>query len=117
MGVRGTFNKVQDGGSWYPVTLDGYSSRGSYLSLQYIMFRYIEYKCRGRMMLHFKGSECRTSPSSTWYDRMEKFLMELGFTKSKVGSNIYFKVECGRLGYVNELTEEDELIVDTKRKC
>ena len=24
MGVRRTFEKVQDGGSWYPVTLDGY---------------------------------------------------------------------------------------------
>ena len=24
MGVRGTFEKVQDRGSWYPVILDGY---------------------------------------------------------------------------------------------
>ena len=33
----------------------------------------------------------------TWYDRMNSFLMSLGFTKSKVDSNLYFKVEYGRL--------------------
>ena len=29
----------------------------------------------------------------TWYDRMDSFLMRLGFTKSKEDSNFYFKVE------------------------
>ena len=29
----------------------------------------------------------------TWYDRMDRLLMILGFTKSKVDSNFYFKVE------------------------
>ena len=48
--------------------------------------------------------------------------MRLGFTKSKLDSNLYFKVEDGRpvmlLLHVNDLflTGEDELIVDVKRK-
>ena len=33
----------------------------------------------------------------TWYDRMDSLLMSLGFTKSKENSNLYFKVEDGRL--------------------
>ena len=58
----------------------------------------------------------------TWYGRMDKFLMSLGFTKSKADSNLYFKVEGGRpvivLLYVDDLflTGEDELITDTKRR-
>ena len=58
----------------------------------------------------------------TWYGRMDSFLMSLGFTKSKVDSNLYFKVEGGRpvilLLYVDDLfmTREDELIVDEKRR-
>ena len=47
MGARRTFEKVQDRGYWYPVTLDGYIEYcriGSYLSLHYIMFQYIEYE-------------------------------------------------------------------------
>ena len=46
--------------------------------------------------------------------------MSLGFTKSKVYSNLYFKVECGILVmlllYVDDmfLTGEDELIVEAK---
>ena len=58
----------------------------------------------------------------TWYDKMDNFLMSLGFTKSKAESNHYFKVEGGRsvmlLLYVDDmfLTREDELIVDAKRK-
>ena len=47
-------------------------------------------------MLHFRGSECRRSCVSTWFDRMEKLLMTLGFTKSKVDSNLCFKIEGGR---------------------
>ena len=41
MGVRRNFEKVQYRGSWYLVTLD---IKGSYLSLQYIMFECIEYE-------------------------------------------------------------------------
>ena len=58
----------------------------------------------------------------TWYDRMDSFLMSLGFTKSKADSNIYFNVEGGRpvmlLLYVDDLflIGEDKLIVDAKRK-
>ena len=29
----------------------------------------------------------------TWYGRIDSFQMSLGFTKSKVDSNLYFKVE------------------------
>ena len=32
----------------------------------------------------------------TWYKRTDRFLMSLGFTKSKEDSNLYFKVEDGR---------------------
>ena len=48
--------------------------------------------------------------------------MRLGFTKSKVDSNLYYKVEEGNtvilLLYVDDLlgTGEDGLILDTKRK-
>ena len=48
-------------------------------------------KGRGRIMLHFRGSDCRRSRGSTWYDRMDSLLMTLGFTKS----NMDFKVEGG----------------------
>ena len=60
--------------------------------------------------------------SRTWYDRIDKFLMSQGFTKSKADSNLYFKVEGERpmilLLYVNDLflTGENELIVDAKRR-
>ena len=48
---------------------------------------------------------------------MEIFLMDLGSKKTKEGSNLYIKVEGRRLVYVDDLTGEDELIVDAKRKC
>ena len=68
------------------------------------------------MILCFRGSDYRRSLISTWYDNMDNFLMDLGFTESKLGSNLYFKVEDGILVYVNVLTGEDELIVYAKRK-
>ena len=58
----------------------------------------------------------------TWYDRIDGFLTSLGFTKSKVDSNLYYKVEEGNpvilLLYVDDLfvTGEDGLITNTKRK-
>ena len=58
----------------------------------------------------------------TWYDRIDSFLSSLGFTKSKVDSNPYYKMEGGNpvtlLLYVDDLfvTCMDGLIVDTKRK-
>ena len=58
----------------------------------------------------------------TWYGRMDSFLTSFGFTKSKAGSNIYYKVEEGNpvilLLYVDDMfvTGEDGLIADTKRK-
>ena len=52
----------------------------------------------------------------TWYGKMENFMIKLGFTKSKVDSNLYFKAEDGRpvilLLYVDDLflPGEEELI-------
>ena len=57
----------------------------------------------------------------TWYDRMDNFMMSLGFTKSKEDSKLYFKVEDGRpmilVLYVDDLflKGEEELIIDAKR--
>ena len=74
------------------------------------------------MILHFKGSDYRRSWVSTWYDKMVSLLMDLRFTKSKVDSNIYFKVEDGRpvilLLYVDDLslTEKVELIQVARRR-
>ena len=45
------------------------------------------------MMLSLKGSDWRISLRSTWYNMMDNFVMDLGFTESKVDSNLYFKVE------------------------
>ena len=43
----------------------------------------------------------------TWYDRMDRLPMTLGFTESKADSNLYFKVEGGRpvmlMLYVDDL--------------
>ena len=47
-------------------------------------------------MLCFRESVCKRSQGSTWYDRMYRLLMTLGFTESKVDSNLFFKVEGGR---------------------
>ena len=55
------------------------------------------------------------------YDRMDRLLMALGFTKSKADSNLCFKVEGGRpvmlMLYVNDLflTGKEEPIKDAKR--
>ena len=67
------------------------------------------------MILCFRGSDYRRSLISTWYDNMDNFLMDLGFTESKLGSNLYFKVEFERLEYADDLIGEDELIIDAKR--
>ena len=59
------------------------------------------------MMLRFRGSDCRRSQGLTWSDRMDSLLMTLGFTESKVDSNLFFNVEGGRPVmlplYVNDL--------------
>ena len=57
-----------------------------------------------------------------WYGRIDSFLMSLGFTKSKVDPNLYFKiVDDGPiilLLYVDDLllTGEEKLITDCKKK-
>jgi hypothetical protein len=53
-----------------------------------------------------------------WYERIHNFLTSLGFTKSKVDSNLYFKVMIDELVilllYVDDLflTGEEKLITD-----
>ena len=60
--------------------------------------------------------------SRTWYDIIDSFLYSLGFTKSKVDSNLYYKVEDGNpvvlLLYVDDMfvTGMDGSITDMKRK-
>jgi hypothetical protein len=57
-----------------------------------------------------------------WYGRIDSFLTSLGFTKSKVDSNLYFKVMNDEpvllLLYVDDLflTREEKLIIDCKEK-
>ena len=57
-----------------------------------------------------------------WYGRIDSFLTSLGFTKSKVDSNLYFKVMNDEptifLLYVDELflTREEKFIIDCKKK-
>ena len=65
-------------------------------------------------MLHFRGSDYIRSLGSTWYDRMDRLLMTLGFTKSKEDSNLFLKVEGGRP--VMLLLYVDDLFLTEKRK-
>jgi hypothetical protein len=57
-----------------------------------------------------------------WYGRIDSFLTSLGFTKSKVDSNLYFNVMNDEsvilLLYVDDLflTREEKLITDCKKK-
>jgi hypothetical protein len=57
-----------------------------------------------------------------WYGRIDIFLTSLGFTKSKVDSNLYFKVMNDEpvilLLYVDDLflTGEEKLITECKKK-
>jgi hypothetical protein len=57
-----------------------------------------------------------------WYGRIDSFLTSLGFTKSKVDSNLYFKVMNDEpvilLLYVDDLflTGEEKLIINCKKK-
>jgi hypothetical protein len=57
-----------------------------------------------------------------WYGWIDSFLMSLGFTKSKVDSNLYFKVMNDELVilllYVDDLllTREDKLITECKKR-
>ena len=57
-----------------------------------------------------------------WYGRIDNFLMSLGFSKSSVYPNLYFKVEDGELVillmYVDDLflTGAKNLIAECKRK-
>ena len=64
-------------------------------------------------MLHFKGSDYRRSLGLTWYDRMDRLLMDLVFNESKVDSNLSFKDKGGRL--VMLLLYVDALFLTEKR--
>ena len=57
-----------------------------------------------------------------WYERIDSYLMKLGFTRSEVNPNLYFKVEDDKplilVLYVNDLflTGADPLIHKCKRE-
>jgi hypothetical protein len=57
-----------------------------------------------------------------WYGRIDSFLTSLGFTKSKVDSNLYFKIMNNEpvilLLYVDDLflTGEEKLIIECKKR-
>ena len=57
----------------------------------------------------------------TWYGKIDSFLMSLGFTKSKVDPNLYYKVVDGDqvilLLYMDDLflIGEEKFILDSKR--
>jgi hypothetical protein len=57
-----------------------------------------------------------------WYGKIDNFLMSLGFTKSKVDPNLYFKMENDGtvilLVYVDDLflTDEENIITNCKKK-
>ena len=57
-----------------------------------------------------------------WYERIDSYLMKLGFTRSDVDPNLYFKVEKDKplilVLYVDDLflTSDDPLIHQCKRK-
>ena len=58
--------------------------------------------------------------TQTWYSRIDSFISNLGFTKSKADSNLYYKVDDGNpvmlLLYVDDLfvAGTDGLIADTR---
>ena len=70
-------------------------------------------------MLCFRGNDYRRFRGSTWYNRMEILLMDLGFTESKEDSNIFFKVGGGipmmLLLYVNDLLLRKEELIKVAR--
>jgi hypothetical protein len=63
-----------------------------------------------------------TKAPRAWYGRIDSFLTSLGFTKSKVDSNLYFKVMNDEtvilLLYVDDLflTGEEKIITNCKKK-
>ena len=64
----------------------------------YIKHRTTCTEWRRKIILHFRGSDYRRYLSSTRYDMMDNFLMDWDFWVPT------FKVECRRLGYVDDLT-------------
>ena len=50
-----------------------------------------------------------------WYDRIDSFLMSLGFTKSKADSNLYYKVVDG--GPMILFLYEDDLFLNKRREA
>ena len=63
------------------------------------------------MILCFRGSDCRRSSSSTWYNRMDRLLMALGFTESKAVPNLCFKVE-GKIPVMLLLYVDDLFLIE-----
>jgi hypothetical protein len=51
-----------------------------------------------------------------WYDRIDSFLMSLGFTKSKFDSNLYFKVMNDEPMMLLLYVEDEENIITNCKK-
>jgi hypothetical protein len=90
---------------------------------------YIE-QPQGFEVENMKSHVCRLKKSlyglkqdpRAWYGRIDIFLMRLGFTKSKVDSNLYFKIMNDELVilllYVDDLflTGEEKIITECKKR-
>ena len=63
------------------------------MSLQYRVFQYIDYE---RQMDNDALLQREWLQKILRFDRMDRLLMTLGFTESKVDSNLCFKFEGGR---------------------
>ena len=63
----------------------------------YIKHRATCTEWRGKMILHFRGSDYRRYLSSTWYNMMDNFLLDRDFTKSKEGSNLQGWIQKTRI--------------------
>ena len=72
----------------------------------YIKHRTTCTEWRGKMIIHFRGSDYRKLYlSSTWYVMMDSFMMDRDFTKSKVVSNLQGWMQKTRICWWPEKTD------------
>ena len=75
------------------------------------------YVCKLKKDLYGLNKDARS-----WYERIDSFLMSLGFTKSKADPNLYFKVMDDEpiilLLYMDDLfmTDNDKKISECKKR-
>ena len=76
----------------------------------YIKHRITCTEWTGKMIIHFRGSDYRRYLSSTWYDILDKFLMDRDFTKSKVGSNLQGWMQKTRISWWPDKTKSWKML-------